>query len=76
MGYTIRRTLLDGFLFGYLAIIALVVVFQVNSEVILESFSFYSAKAFYCFLFGTTIAIVCKMAKNKDGWRAFVCTSP
>lgn len=65
MAYTVKRTLLDGFLFGYLAIVLLVVLFQLTGDQILSGFSSYSSWALWCFAGGAGAALVFQKMRLK-----------
>lgn len=60
MAYTIKRTLLDGFLLGYLAIIFLVLGFGLTNDGIIQGFGLYSAMALLCFFTGGVGALLLK----------------
>ena len=65
MAYTIKRTLLDGFLFGYLAIVAMVVLLKLDADTILEGFSSYSNGALLCFFVGGLVSFCLQKLKWK-----------
>jgi len=60
MAYTIKQTLLDGFLLGYLAIVSCVLFLGLNNDQIISGFGTYSSAAIGCFFLGGLLAVVLK----------------